>query len=533
MKRISHIVILLLLAFGSVTCTGLFEDYNTDKVGYSEELQKMDNYWYAIPLMNLQQGIYFNYDWGAGKNWPFQIMQNLNADMFAGYFHDYKASDVSWVSNTVYRLNDSWNASMWENTYWYIVPEGKKSETRNKDAVPEFYAITLILKVELLHRISDVYGPIMYNDFGNSKLGGTPDSQQTAYYSFFDDLDEAITILHQHQNSTKFANFDFVMPAGKSTSAQWIKFANSLRLRLAIRISKVDKEKARLEAQKSLDPENGGLLEETDDVVAVSTVGTGYTNPLGEINKAWGEVIMNANMESILVGYEDPRLPRYFEPATDENYVGKYKGIRQGTGFTHGKYQNHSKSTIPQSFNALLMTSAEVWFLRAEAALRGWSSESPKECYERGIRESCTRWRVSNNYVDEYLQSDHVAADYIDAFDPEYNIEARCKVSPKWNENADNEEKLEKIITQKWIACYPEGCEAWAEQRRTGYPRLFPVLINESNGTIDTDIMIRRLNFPVNLKYSSPAQYETLCVELGGPDTGGTRLWWDTGGPNF
>ena len=70
-------------------------------------------------------------------------------------------------------------------------------------------------------------------------------------------------------------------------------------------------------------------------------------------------------------------------------------------------------------------------------------------------------------------------------------------LSPAWDEEASRETKLEKIITQKWIACYPEGCEAWAEQRRTGYPRLFPVLVNKSNGKIDTRTMIRRLNFPV------------------------------------
>jgi len=109
------------------------------------------------------------------------------------------------------------------------------------------------------------------------------------------------------------------------------------------------------------------------------------------------------------------------------------------------------------------------------------------------------------------------------------SAKALCLVSPAWDEEASRETKLEKIITQKWIACYPEGCEAWAEQRRTGYPRLFPVLVNKSNGKIDTRTMIRRLNFPVSIISGNPAQYSALCEYLGGPDTGGTRLWWDTG----
>lgn len=117
--------------------------------------------------------------------------------------------------------------------------------------------------------------------------------------------------------------------------------------------------------------------------------------------------------------------------------------------------------------------------------------------------------------------------DFIDTQDPENNIPARCLVSPKWNPADDKEIKLEKIITQKWIALFPEGCEAWAEQRRTGYPRLFPVRFNHSrNGCIDTETMVRRLNFPGTLQTEDREQYLALVEALGGPDHGGTRLWW-------
>ena len=187
----------------------------------------------------------------------------------------------------------------------------------------------------------------------------------------------------------------------------------------------------------------------------------------------------------------------------------------------------HSRSTITQKTDAILMTPAEVWFLRAEAALRGWSGEDAGTCYEQGVRSSFNQWRVGE--ANAYLQSDHVAADFVDTFTPDYSAKALCLVSPAWDEEASRETKLEKIITQKWIACYPEGCEAWAEQRRTGYPRLFPVLVNKSNGKIDMRTMIRRLNFPVSIISGNPAQYSALCEYLGGPDTGGTRLWWDTG----
>ncbi|NDV46977.1 SusD/RagB family nutrient-binding outer membrane lipoprotein [Paludibacter sp. 221] len=526
---IFKILLFVVLAVAVTACTGMFEKYNSDETSYTEEQQKIDNYWYGMPLVNVQHGIYFNYDWGEGKNWTFQIMQNLNIDLFAGYFHNNKFNDDA--TNTMYDLNDTWNAKMWEYTYWYAIPEGKKAEDRCQTDMPEFYGVIKIIKVLLLHRISDVYGPVIYKEFGHSKIDGVPDSQRDTYYAFFDDLDQAIEILSDSDNNTgKLARFDILMPDGKKNNKQWMKFANSLRLRLAMRISKVDPEKARTETVKALNSPFG-LLEGIDDVVAVNTVNTGYTNPLGEINKVWGEVYMNANMESILTGYEDPRISRFFEPVASETHKGIFRGIRQGTSSNYSESENYSQSSIPQSFNALLMTSAEVWFLRAEAALRGWSDESTKYCYEQGVKVSFARWRSDG--VDEYLKSDNIAADYVDDFYPENSIEARCRVSPRWDDGADNETKLEKIITQKWIACYPEGCEAWAEQRRTGYPRLFPVKHNMSNGVIDTEVMIRRLNFPVSIKTLNSSQYEALCKELNGPDTGGTRVWWDTGAPNF
>ena len=237
---------------------------------------------------------------------------------------------------------------------------------------------------------------------------------------------------------------------------------------------------------------------------------------------------MSAAMESILTGYDDPRLKVYFEACTDKAYAGEYRGIRQGTCFAHNHYAGLSKLAVDQSTDAPLMNSAEIWFLRAEAALRGWTPEDEEECYLNGVKASLHQHGIYQ--VDDYLNSERTAADFTDTYDAENNIPARCRVSPKWNPADDKEVKLEKIITQKWIAMFPEGCEAWAEQRRTGYPRLFPVRFNHSrNGCIDTETMIRRLNFPGTLQTEDKEQYSALVEALNGPDHGGTRLWWDTG----
>ena len=93
-------------------------------------------------------------------------------------------------------------------------------------------------------------------------------------------------------------------------------------------------------------------------------------------------------------------------------------------------------------------------------------------------------------------------------------MNARITTTPNWADANGTEEQFEKIMTQKWLAIYPEGNEAWTEQRRTGYPKLFKVKVNNSGGAINTDEMIRRLPYPEGLKTSNPTQYSSLTRAL-------------------
>lgn len=535
-----------LLSFSA--CTDSFESDNRSKTGFNEDLQNYDFQKYLLKFEIIQTGIYFNYNWSGGYNWPFQIMQNLGQDMFAGYFHD--MNNAFNDKNSSYALNDGWTASNWNNTFSYIMPEVIKCETINAEQ-PALLGVAKIQKVELMHRISDVYGPIVYSKFG--KEGDNVDTQEAAYKQFFADLDEGTKLLTDFIKANPgvepFADADLLMPTGKRVLSQWIKFANSLRLRLAIRVSNVNKTLAASETKKALEQSNG-VLENANETVAVSTEEGKYSNPLGELSQSWGEVFMGATMESILNGYKDPRMSKFYNPAKGGDITWKvpggtetmkelfpiaetYKGVPQGTNITtaDNRYSLHSRSIIKQASNAILMTAAEVWFLRAEAALRGLTTEDAKICYETGVKTSFQQWGA--NGAEDYLKSQNKPADYKDTFDAKFNMPALIKTTPNWNDANGQEEQLEKIITQKWLACYPEGGEAWAEQRRTGYPKLFKVHSNNSGGTINTNDMIRRLPYPANLQEKNPTQYSALKAALGGADTGGTRLWWDAGKNNF
>ena len=123
------------LLFGA--CTGNFRDINDDLSGITDGELEADNNGLGYRLGIIQQGGYFNYDFGKGKNWPFQLTQNLNADMFSGYMHDPKPLQGG-SHNSDYNLQDGWNSAMWQFTYSYVMPEIYRLEQTAAELMPPF-----------------------------------------------------------------------------------------------------------------------------------------------------------------------------------------------------------------------------------------------------------------------------------------------------------------------------------------------------------------------------------------------------------
>jgi len=237
-------------------------------------------------------------------------------------------------------------------------------------------------------------------------------------------------------------------------------------------------------------------------------------------------------------GYNDPRLPK-FGMAVD----GVVKGIRAGLPDTTDKEKYPagkgasrkdqylpllSKINVPDTKVPMTVVyAAETQFLLAEGALRGWNvgGKTAQSLYEQGIADSFADWGVTG--AEAYAASSAKPADFKDALYREFDIAAVSTVSPKWDEATSDEQRLEKIITQKWIAMFPEGMNAWAEYRRTGYPRQFPIIDNQSQGTISSEYGVRRLTYTVSQNGLNKAGVAMGVKHLGGPDNGATRLWWD------
>lgn len=525
MKKLIKYTLASIIAVSLINCTGDFEDINTDPNGISNEsLTQMNNHIggsFTPMFLNV-----FN----VTPAWNYQLQQNLMGDVFSGYLTP-PTPFAGNVNNMTYSLVDGWNGFPWADAYGSVMPfvlDIKNAvEVGGDEAGVKFVHLANIIRVSAMHRVSDIYGPIRYSKFDDFETTGEYDSQEVAYTTFFNELGAAIDGLKQFENDAQFIPFD--MSALNGDIAMWRKYANSLRLRLAMRVVNVNPTLSKTQGELALNSD-AGFLETTDMVI-----NTGFEHPISVLSNSWGDTRMSAEMESILTGFNDGRIERYFTPSADPSLPGEYKGIRMGIEIeAKGQYLNHaSVGSLVDEETMQWMTAAEVWFLRAEAALRGWSNAgNAKSNYQSGVTASFTQHGVSG--VDSYL-SDNTStpADFVDALNPINNIAYPSDVKIAYDNSGTNEDQLEQIITQKWIAMFPDGQEAWSEFRRTGYPKIYPVVVNNSGGKIDTDIQVRRINFVSNEVNTNGANVATAVGYLNGPDNGGTRLWWDIAGSNF
>lgn len=213
--------------------------------------------------------------------------------------------------------------------------------------------------------------------------------------------------------------------------------------------------------------------------------------------------------------------------------VSGFAGIRIGIDVVNKEsvIDRYSKPIISTASPYPWMNAAEVTFLRAEGALRGWAmGGDAKSLYEEAIALSFEQYGLPATDALSYAaNASNTPQAYTDPVDGTYSAGAVSNLTVAWQEGDEYAEKnLERIITQKWIAMFPSTVEAWSEYRRTDYPHLLPVVVNNSGGTIDdTKAKIRRLWYPPS-EYSGNRQYILEAVGmLGGPDNGATSLWWD------
>lgn len=500
-------------------CTANFEEISKDHYNAHEEDLAMDDLKIGSMFQQLERSVIVYSD-GTYLDSDYQIMYGLCGETWCGY----TAPTLSDGKNSGFLVTDGWHRRMFTVKYEYGMAafSNLKAYAEENNLIPQL-AIGTILKVATMHQVTDYYGPIAYSQTG-SVAGNLYDSQENVYKAFFNELDEAIATLEPYaaNGSLFMADYDLVYGGD---AAKWVKFANSLRLRLAMRVVYADAALAQAEAEKSILSPIGVITSNGDNAVVKGV----SHHPIYEINVNFNDADcqLNATMDCYLNGYSDPRGAFIAKPAATD---GKIHGVRTGIAPNDwGPYKNTAgKVSAPNAtiYKICWMNAAEVAFLRAEGALRGWNmgDGSAKSFYEEGIALSFEEWGA--NGADAYIANSTATPASFQDNVANNNAGAPSTVTIAWNEADDFELKLEKIGTQKWIALFPNACEGWAEYRRLHYPKILTPVKN-FNDDVNTDQQIRRVPYPVSEQSDNPEGYASGVAALGGPDNAATRLWWD------
>lgn len=508
------------------SCQADFVDINRDHRQPTEKQLEQDNLNVGGFVTSFEKTIFPVGSSGTNYVNDYQIPYTLGGACWIGYM---APAQNKWVG----RGFPSFALKPWSQ-YTFNVMAGnafrnwldvKKRTTTD----PEGFAVAQIIKVAAVHKAADTYGPIPYSKAGQE--GSTDaeyDSQEDVYKAMLKELDEAIHTLANGSHDV-FSKYDIIY---EGNYTKWCKFANSLMLRLAMRIVYANPTLAKQYAEKAL-TNPYGVIENTKEAAKLSKgVGVSLRNPLVIINGSYNDVRMGAEISSYLKGYNDPRIASYFVKAKN-NGIEDYYAVRTNIP-SIDDYLSKEKSSslnVEDATPIYIMKASEVYFLRAEGALRGWNmgGGTAQSYYEKGITTSFEENDLSASQAATYIaNSTNVPANFVDVLHSEYNTPATSTITIKWETGASNfERNLERIITQKYLAIYPDGQEAWSEYRRTGYPHIFPAVLTATDCDVDGDLRPTRIPYS-NDEYVKNLENVKKAVQLlNGADNGATRVWWD------
>jgi SusD/RagB-like outer membrane lipoprotein len=545
MKNLFKLFTFLLITLFLSNCTEKFDEINTNPKALT--LASLDAASYGFVVRKAIQGPSYYY---AGNG-----MQLLHSLYFDTYSNMWASTHPNFLSDR-YVMVGSWLNGAFNSFYSGQSPQIKYAEdfARQEGLDPE-KAMMKIWKVFIYNRYTDVLGPIPYTEYGNMEKTVPYDTQESIYENFFLDLDSAVTILKANAGGTSsiLSKYD---PIYSGNLDQWQKFASSLRLRLALRIKYVQPAIAQAQAEKAL---SEGVIMENADNGWVATDAT-FSNPYNRIS-SWGEYRMSADAESIYKGYLDPRVQNNYSPAaipdpTDDpaGVEFPYEGMRNGQTKSDRQGINFNKLCSDMSAPYIVLGGAGPdWFVirafesyleRAEGALEGWNmGGTAADLYQMGIQKSLDE----NGYADENLAGDVYSTSTLvpaspggapivdDVLGDIFSTvqEAPASTIPiAWASATTDEEHLEQIITQKWIGLFPDSQEAYADRRRTHYPKLYDRMGSENPNVPVTSLPVRLTYWSTEYTNNNAAVLDAITklnAESSTPngDLSTTKLWWD------
>ena len=496
--KISFVTAMCSLFFAT-SCTKNFEEINTDPNNNPE----------ALPQQLLPPALVstMTYNMLRNRNFNNELMQ-VSVDMSDAegkvFRYDYRANWADYLYNGLYS-----ELSNFKDLY--------KSASTTVNFNESYQGISLICQSWIYSILTDTYGDIPYfqSNLARDSAIFEPrfDKQQEIYFDIFQKLEQANTLLALNRGIVASSD-----PVYNGNISRWRKFGNSLYLRLLLRVSGKAEVTALVAAKiKDILETNAGsypVMTSIDESAILMWTGVGpYVSPFMTVREQdWrAPGIANFFIDNLVV-WSDPRIdvPTYGANNINRWGIAQYQGAYAGipSGYAPGAnpvkksyfLSNTSASSLMNDPNTgMIMTFAELRFIQAEAAIKGWISGSAETYYNEGALASIRQWVPAFAVpITTYLAAADIA----------------------WNNAAPFDEKMEAIHLQKYYALFLTDLQQWFEYRRTGHPTLPTGAGLRNNG-----VMPARMTYPVYVQSTNPTNYQ-LAVANQGPDVISTQVWW-------
>ncbi len=408
---------------------------------------------------------------------------------------------VQHMSEITYTENSRYGAIRTDYGRWYSGPLAnlqKIIKLNSDDATKGSYisggsnqnqiGVARIMKAYFFNHVVERWGPMPYSKAlnGNEVLLPAYDDESAIYADLLNELKEASS---QLDGGTIVGDIIY----GGDTE-QWKKFANTLRAAIAIKIADVDNNLAK---STFVDAANAGLIEETlyyDYLAESSNENPWYTSFRTRTDYAISDVLVD-----FLTNTNDPRLFAFADPAKSSGViVGMPYGLENSTFSPPTVSYPHSENVRGQDKDIPIISMSQIQFMMAEAVARGWMTGSAETHYNDAITLSMNAWGIVNSIeIDNFIAQPSVKYD-----------------ATNWKKS---------IGTQKWVALFGQGYDAWTEWRRLDFPVL---KVAEAPLNPSEQIPLRFMYPETELTLNS-VNYNAAISKLTGGDTDGAKLWWD------
>ncbi|WP_369752527.1 SusD/RagB family nutrient-binding outer membrane lipoprotein [Flavobacterium sp. WC2409] len=463
------IILFILLLSVSISCTDGFEEINTNKnqPTVSQPKQLLPNVIFNLANNNVSNSFNFG-------------------DIVAQYGGNYEYNELdiyNWGAD-----NRFWGMYKWLNDIYDIKKQAILLNNKN------YEAISLVLETYTMSLITDSYGYAPYSEASKGEEGILKpkyDSQEEIYTQLLLNLDKANTLI-----DTKTKVEGDLLYGGDML--KWKKFCNSLHVRLLMRISNKINVSVKLNDIVSKPAEFPLFQSNADNANYVYSGSFPNISPMSDgINRLYGYniVIPSTNLVNTLITNNDPRLEEWIDPIVGTtNQLGLQPGLTLDQIGEPTKYSRRAEDYFynKTKISSIFMTYSELNFLLAEANQRNLiTSGSAKTYYDTAVEASFKQWNVI------------MPTDYLTTTAP-YSATS------------------EVLYTQKWLALYHTGVEAWLDWKRTGKPSF----IKAGPGSKNNGKVPRRIMYP-SLEQSVNAENNSEALQKMGSDDINVKVWWD------